>query len=109
EPMACGGRATVRLVEEQGPWIRHERAPDREHLLLAAREGAGHLGEALGQPWKQPEDPLEVGADAGVAPEIGAHHEIPANRQAIEDPAALRYVGDAARDDRVRRHVEERF
>src|SRR5207245_3081280 len=87
----------------------HERPPDREHLLLAAREGAGYLSQALGQPWKQSEDPLEIGANAGVAPEIGAHHEILANRQAIEDPAALRYVGDAARDDRVRRHVEERF
>src|SRR5437867_4838728 len=80
-----GSQPHARLVEQQEPWVRHERPPDREHLLLAAREGAGYLSQALGQPWKQSEDPLEIGANAGVAPEIGAHQEILANRQAIED------------------------
>ena len=38
--------------------------------------------------------------DAAVAAEEGAHHEVLAHGEAIEDPAALGHVADAATDDR---------
>src|SRR5215831_13146190 len=36
-----------RLIEDQQPGIGHERPADRQHLLLAARELVGHVGDAL--------------------------------------------------------------
>ena len=99
----------ARLVQQEEPGVRHERTADREHLLLAAREGAGHLTDALGEPREEGEDALEVGGDSRVASEIGAHHQVLANREAVEDAATLGHVRHAPRDDRVRRHVEERL
>ena len=48
-----------RLVEQQQLRPRHERAPDREHLLLAAGERSG-LCSCAPQPREQVEDALEV-------------------------------------------------
>jgi hypothetical protein len=56
------GEAPRRLVEEQQPRVPHERAPDREHLLLAARERAGVLLGALAQPREQLEHAFEAPA-----------------------------------------------
>src|SRR5574337_130397 len=41
--------ALRRLVEHKEPWIEQERARDRQHLLLAARELAALVGLALGE------------------------------------------------------------
>src|SRR5262245_29974905 len=38
-----------RLIHQEHAGVRHERAADREHLLLAARERAGDLLAALAQ------------------------------------------------------------
>src|SRR5262245_7995176 len=48
----------ARLVEQEQAWPRHEPAPDRAHLLLAAREGSGQLPLALAQPRDKGEDEL---------------------------------------------------
>ena len=50
-----------RLVEQQQPRPAHQRAADRQHLLLAARERAAALLPALAQARKQREHPLEIG------------------------------------------------
>src|SRR6476620_6813378 len=44
--------AERRLVEEQKPRPRHERAGDREHLLLSAGERSGLLRAAPVEPWE---------------------------------------------------------
>src|SRR5262245_20587256 len=42
------GEAEARLVEQQEPWLRHQRAAERQHLALAARQRAGELLAAFG-------------------------------------------------------------
>src|SRR5207248_11790482 len=49
-----------RLVHQQEPRPRHERAANRAHLLLAPRECAGWLCAPLLQPWKQLVDPSQL-------------------------------------------------
>src|SRR5207248_1543676 len=48
------------LVEEQHLWLGHQPAGDRQHLLLASREGAADLVQALPHPWKERQDVLLV-------------------------------------------------
>ena len=52
-----------RLVEQQQPRPAHQRARDRQHLLLAAGQRAAALVQALLQPRKQREDPREIGVE----------------------------------------------
>ncbi len=105
-----GRQPHARLVEQEQARARHERAADRQHLLLAARERAGDLGDALVEPGEQREDALEIARDhRRVAARVGAHHEVLAHAQAIEDAAALGHVCDAALDHHVRRHARERL
>ena len=54
-----------RLVHEQQARVRHQRAADREHLLLAARQGRGGLARPLGEPREQLEDALDAPAAVG--------------------------------------------
>ena len=57
------------LVEQQQPGLRHQRAADRAHLLLAARHGAGELAAALLQAREQVVD--EVEALGGISRRAG--------------------------------------
>src|SRR5260221_8535188 len=52
-----------RLVEQQEARPAHQRACDRQHLLLAARERAAALVEPFAQPRKQREDAGEIGGE----------------------------------------------
>ncbi len=55
----------------------HQRAPDREHLLLAAGELAGLLIAPLGEAREQLEDRGAVALDRGaIRARIGAHREV---------------------------------
>src|SRR5713101_572408 len=76
EPAACqladdprdlahddGREPERRFVEQQALGLCHEPAPDGQHLLLAARERAAPLLEALAQAREQLVDALEVPAD----------------------------------------------
>src|SRR5437667_8172 len=103
------GEPHARLVQQEEPRVRHQGAADREHLLLAPRQGACDLRDPLLEPREECEDALEVGRDPRVAPRIGAHHEVLADREAIEDPPSLRDVGDTPPHDLVGRHADERF
>ena len=64
--------AQGRLVEQQQLRLAHERAPDGEHLLLAARQQHGALAPALGQLREEREHALACtlarGPIAGIAP-----------------------------------------
>ena len=62
-----GREAERRLVEEQQAGSRHERAPDGQHLLLAAREAAGPLAGPVGQAREQLVDPEQRAPLAGPA------------------------------------------
>src|SRR2546425_4874371 len=61
-----------RLVHQHDGRARHEPAPDRQHLLLAARQVAAAMGDALAQAGGVRQDlldaPLAVGAGAGEPP-----------------------------------------
>ena len=95
-----GAKAHAGLVEEEDVGVQHEGAGHCEHLLLAAREGAGELFAAFGEAGEDGEHAVEVGlhvalrAGAGEAGE-GAHQEIVGDREGGEDPAALGGVGEA--------------
>src|SRR5256885_8385687 len=95
------GETEARLVQQQQPRARHEPAADGAHLLLAAREGAGHLPLALAQAREEREDGLE-GGGAG-RPLARAQLEGLRHAQGREELAPLRHVGDAPRDHLRRR------
>src|SRR5207249_9575044 len=74
-----------------------------EHLLLAARERACGLADALAEPWKERQTPLQVlRAVAAGGPGIAAHAQVLAHRHFREDAAAFRHLYEAELDDLVR-------
>src|SRR5438876_3301400 len=89
------GQAHRGLVEQHQPGPRHQGAPDRDHLLLAARDVARLDRPALAEPRKVLIDALEVpaGADAGVG--VGAREQILLDREVLEDAAPLQDLHDA--------------
>jgi len=94
-----GGEAERRLVEEQALGLGHEPAPDGQHLLLAARERAAALLEALAEPRKELVHVVEIPADvAPVPPLIGAHPEIVQHGELREDLSSFRHEHEAALD-----------
>jgi len=95
-------------MDEQQARPAHQRPPHRQHLLLPAREGARRLAQPLAQAREGPEDPLQVGLDAGpVAPLPGGEAQVLMHREVAEDPAPLGDVGDAEPDDAVGRDAPE--
>src|SRR3989338_1708841 len=80
------------LVQHPELWPRQERPPDREHLLLAAREHAPLAREQRPERREQ----LERLLDAARAPAAEQRHpEVLGDREVGEDLAALRDVADA--------------
>ena len=68
----------------------------REHLLLAAREGAALLGRALPEPGKEREGVLDAALDLGlVLDDVGAHLEVFEHGEAGEDASALGHEAQA--------------
>src|SRR6185295_17104966 len=79
-------------------------APDRGHLLLAARHRAGALALALGEPREEAVDAVEVLADLLTIGALErAHLQVLDHRHAGEQPPALGRLRDAQADDLVRR------
>ena len=76
-----------RLVEHDELWPRHEGAADREHLLLAAGEGAGELAPPLLEPREELEDGLEVGLRLAPAPSaaMASPDRVAAELEVLED------------------------
>src|SRR5574341_1809217 len=95
-----GRQPERRLVQHEQARARHQRAPDRGHLLLAARERPGELPAALGEPRKEREDPRE--RLRARAPALGRPRpqlEVLEHGHRGKELAAFRDVRDPARDD----------
>src|SRR6267154_55478 len=70
------------LVEQKQRRPVHQRAPDREHLLLAARKLPGRLVEPFPEPRKIIVNPLQILSHRLAIPtRIGAHHQVLADAQ----------------------------
>ena len=95
-----GGEPLERLVEQEEPDVAGERAGDRHHLPLAAREHVRLAREALAHAREVREDPLAVPVHAGAAlPAQAAHREVLVHGEVREQTPALRDQADAqARD-----------
>ena len=92
------------LVHDQQQRVREQRAADREHLLLAARELRAAVLLALGEPREQAVDRVDrpVAAVARLVARGADHAQVLVDAERREQPAALRHVADARGGDRVR-------
>ena len=88
------GEAFGRLVHDQAVRVGHKAAADREHLLLAAREGARALIAPLAQTREQGVDPLQIPAVA-LDP-ARRHQQVFLDAERGEDAPALRHQPHAA-------------
>jgi hypothetical protein len=109
EPGAEGRREPEeRVVEHKAAGSRHERPPERDHLLLARRElldgcvrsRREHGEELLDERPCRGRPPARVG-------QVGAHGQIRADREIVEQAPALGERGHAERGDPVRRKTVE--
>src|SRR5215831_14957533 len=94
-----------RLVEEENTRIAHERAPHREHLLLASGEAAPAPARQLAQLGKVLVDAL----DAPATVTLGAHQEVLSHREIAEDAPVLGHPAYAEPADLVRKEALERL
>ena len=92
---SSGREPLRRLVDEQHPVVVQQRARDRDHLLLPARQRAGALRRALLELREELVD--EVVARLRVA---FREAKVLRDGEAGEDVAVLRDVADAVLDDR---------
>ena len=88
-------QAFGRLVEDQQPRIGHQRAADRQHLLLAAGQKIAHAAEPLGEPREQVADPVERPGLGGVGAVGGGRDQVLARGQVGENLPPLRHQADA--------------
>ena len=85
-----------RLVEQDELRTGHERAADRKHLLLAARERSGDLGAAFGKHGEAFENTSHVCSDAArIGSQKAAHLQIFLHGHLGEDVPPFRRVCDA--------------
>jgi hypothetical protein len=85
--------------------MAHQRASDRQHLLLASAEGLGQLPTALAQDGKQRPDPLEVRLHrARIGPVVGAQPQVLVHCHGWEDAAIFWNERNAEVRQPVRRH-----
>jgi hypothetical protein len=96
------------LVHQQDARRQHQRAGERQHLLLAAAHGAGELIAPFGQAGERLEAEIKIGLDlrARLRPE-GAQQQIFFYRQFREQPAAFRHQRDAEIDDLLGSHSDQ--
>src|SRR6185503_2908182 len=79
-----------RLVEQQKPRPAHQRARDRQHLLLATRQRAAALAKPLLEARKQAEHARKVALELGRLGDGRAHLQVFQHCHAREDAAPLR-------------------
>src|SRR5438093_160822 len=88
------------LVEQHELGPGHERAADRHHLLLAARDVAGLDLAPLRQPGKVAIHELELLLGrVAVLPRVAAGEEVLLDREVLEDVPALHHLDDSTLDD----------
>ena len=88
-------QAFGRFVEDQQARICHQRAADRQHLLLAAGKQIRHAARAFGEPRKQRPDPFERPWFGGAAAIGRGGDEIFARREIGKNLAPFRHQADA--------------
>src|SRR4029079_2908660 len=86
--------------------MSHERPPNRKHLLLAARECSGLLGNALLQTRKQLEHAIQVRL-IYLALGEGAHFQVFENGHPRKDATAFGRLNYAQLHDLVRGHAAD--
>src|SRR5882672_10458595 len=103
-------QAKRRLIEQQQRRAVHQRAPDREHLLLAARELSGRLVQPFPEPRKISVDEFQIVSDGvAVLARIGAHHQVLAHAQERKHLAPLGHVAKTEPHDLVGFHALDRL
>src|SRR2546425_6401556 len=96
------GEAERGLVEHEQARPGDQRAAEREHLLLAARERAGRLCAPLAELREVAEHPRGVVLEAvAAAARVGAEAEVLPDGELADDPAPLGYVRDSEPGDRL--------
>jgi hypothetical protein len=101
-------QAERRLVKQHQARLQHQGTGDRQHLLLAAGQGAGLLLHALLEPRKVAEDPLELVPDPLlVLAGVGGNAQVLIDGERREGAAALRHVGDPEPHDLLGRHAAQ--
>src|SRR5437899_5540036 len=105
-----GGQAHGGLVEEQEPGPEQEPAPDLEHASLATAQAFGALAPSFGEPRKQREHTLDVGAYfVRRLPDVRSQLEVFLDRHLGEETRSLHDVGDALAQKRRRAQAADRF
>ena len=94
--MISGARPERRLVERQQHGIGHQRAADRQHLLLAAGHVAGDLVAPFEQAREQREHFFAALARFRCGPGVAAHLQVFVDGQRRKHAAALGHLHDAA-------------
>ena len=89
QPRHLRGEPQRRLVEEQEAGAPQQRAPDGEHLLLAAGERVGLLVEPLAEPREQGVDALQVLSRLAPRPAPHPQLQVLGHRQLAEEAAVL--------------------
>src|SRR5215471_2735260 len=97
-----------RLVDHDQVGIAHQRAADRKHLLLTAREDAGRSVAAIAQGGKQLIGVLHAPARR-IAVRLDAELEILLGRERAEDVAIFRHISDAKLGDLERSQAADRL
>jgi molybdate transport system substrate-binding protein len=96
------GEAFRRLVENDQLGVGHQGATDTQHLLLAAGELSAAVAQALREPWKGREHPIEVPFAPAVHAGVGRHDQVFADTEIGKNPAAFGDKGNARSSDGVR-------
>src|SRR4051812_17254775 len=92
------------LVHQDQARLCHQRAADRQHLLLSTRQIAREPG-ALLQSRKVSEDPLHILTHVGRGPGVRAETKVLDDRHILDDAATFHHLEDAAMHDAVRRQA----
>jgi len=97
-----GSQAQRRLVEKHHLGLAHQRAANRQHLLLAARQVARQLVPSLPQSRKIRIDQLDALLHrAEVVLDVAAGDQVLLRGQMLEDPPSLEDLGEAEPRDVV--------
>ena len=98
-----GARPSVASSMRIRSRVGHQRAADRQHLLLAAGELVAAVAAPLGETREQLEHALQRPPAPPVASRPRRHDQVLDHRQRGEDAAPFGHEGDAAARDRFRR------
>ena len=111
-----GGEAQGGFVQQQHLGACHQGAADRQHLLLAARQGVGLLASAVLENREEAVDLPEVfldqrplGLPVLALEAVGADQEVFFHRQALQDHAAFGGLDHAQFRDLIRIQAHQVF